>query len=144
MPRECLAVSDNHCAAEVARSIGLTRSAAILQAAIGSHPEPYLGLVLGATNGSETSLLDLVSGYTAFLNQGIRMLATPGPIPIPGSRIFSAGAAFITADLLRTVVSAPHGTASVLNQFARSTATPLIAKTGTAQRSDFWVVAAAR
>jgi membrane peptidoglycan carboxypeptidase len=142
LPRQCLAVSDNHCVAEAAHAAGIPHTAAVVGKALHSHPEPYLGLVLGATAGSETSLLDLAAGYTAFLNAGLRRNPTATE-PEPGERVFSPGTAFIVADLLRSVVDSPSGTAAPLCPFARANATPLMAKTGTAQKSDFWIAAAA-
>jgi membrane peptidoglycan carboxypeptidase len=84
----------------------------------------------------------LASGYTAFLNGGLRRNPSANA-PLPGERVFSPGAAFIVADLLRSVVDSPSGTAAALGPFARANGTPLMAKTGTAQKSDFWIAVAA-
>ena len=109
----------------------------------GDYP-PYLSLALGS---AESSLVDITSAYTAFPNQGIRMvpysvvsiadrdgnvLEEHGPQPREAIR---ADTAFIMTNLLRGVVQ--HGTAAA----AASLNWPVAGKTGTMDEyTDAWFV----
>lgn len=123
-PAWCLARSSNECAKEVARSLGQKKSATILEAAFGSRPEEVEAAALGGVRGSETSLLAILRAYTAFMNGGVAA---------NGKRLFSPQAASQVRTWLRFVAS-DSGTAPQLSPY------DLFAKTGTGERSDWWIV----
>jgi len=118
---------------EAARRLGLT----------GSY-QPYLSLALGA---AESTLLEMTSAYSAFANQGVRMvphairsvtdregnvLEQTRPDPREALR---ADTAFLMSYLLRGVVQ--HGTAAA----AASLEWPLAGKTGTMDEyTDAWFI----
>jgi penicillin-binding protein 1A len=118
---------------EAARRLGLT----------GSY-QPYLSLALGA---AESTLLEMTSAYSAFANQGVRMvphairsvtdregnvLEQTRPDPREALR---ADTAFLISYLLRGVVE--HGTATA----AAALQWPLAGKTGTMDEyTDAWFI----
>jgi penicillin-binding protein 1A len=105
---------------------------------------PYLSITLGA---AEATLLEMVSAYSAFANQGIRMqpyLVTKvtdrdgnvleEAFPKAASAI-RADSAYIVTNLLRGVVQ--RGTAASANRLGR----PLAGKTGTTNDyTDAWFI----
>lgn len=119
-----------------------------------STPERKLIAALGGTNGSETSLLNLVRAYTVFANNGKLINPTAyknafqtendkfNQINFTGNQSaerLNPGATFITTQMLKSVVE--EGTAANFRQIAKLPADADFAgKTGSGMISDLWFV----
>ncbi len=134
--RRCLSSSDDGCAAFTARLIGLEPFADFYQNLTGTRPAPVSPvLAIGFGSHTEISALTQARAYSIFSNHGVRVNANAiykvfqngQELTIPrigkNENVVDPGAAFITAQLLRSVLGWGYdgdvGTARNLS-FARS------------------------
>ncbi|GEM_PF-825587 len=146
-----VAKSYNFHAVAAAESAGLAPSVQFVGQLTGSHPEVTGMAAIGGAGGSETSLLNLTQAYGVFINNGRFVPATfhesfiqadmrRDLAPAPSRQVADPGAAFIVAEMLRSVVS-PQGTTPNFPSLAGFSPSAAIAgKSGTGMVADLWFV----
>jgi membrane peptidoglycan carboxypeptidase len=142
-----LAKSYNFHAVAAAESAGLKNAVEFVARLTNSTPEISGMSALGGSKGSETSLLDMVSAYSIFANQGLWVKATPNsfyiqndrkfalPNPKP-ERVASTDSTIKTSQMMKLVLS-KDGTAPNFKSLANlPESTEIWAKTGSGMVAD--------
>lgn len=144
-----LAKSYNFHAVAAAESVGIKSAVAFVGKLTNSDPENNGMSAIGGSKGSETSLLDMVSAYTVFSNQGIPVKAAPNKFylqndmkfvfpKIKTERIASIESAAKTNEMMKLVLS-EIGTAPNFKKEANLPNTVEISgKTGSGMVADMW------
>ena len=147
-----LAKSYNFHAAAAAESVGIKTAVEFVGKLTNSNPEISGMSAIGGSKGSETSLLEMVSAYSVFANQGIFVKATPNKFYIQndqkftfrktrGERIASTESATQTFEMMKLVLS-EIGTAPNFKQAANLPQNiEISAKTGSGMVADCWFFA---
>jgi membrane peptidoglycan carboxypeptidase len=143
-----LAASYNGGAVVAANDAGLSQTRDLIFALTRSRVDELTGmLAIGGAAGSEVKLLDLVSGYTVFPTNGMKVAATPFTtvyqngvkVNVPGAapaRVAGEAPAYIVTQMMRSVVR-PGGTAPAALSLAGLPAdAPVAGKTGSGQVAD--------
>ncbi|HEV7397312.1 MAG TPA: transglycosylase domain-containing protein [Pyrinomonadaceae bacterium] len=154
--RVLLARSDNGAGVAVLNMVGIDRFRQFIQALTGSSPGSTGMIAIGGGAGSEFSPLQLARAYAIFPNQGLMPSLTPfaaafregNPLKInetSPARMLDPGAAFVTAEMCRSVVGwGPDGNAGTAKNAPRlaglESSVNVAGKTGTGQTSDVWFV----
>lgn len=146
--REAVAKSYNFAACAASQSAGIPVE--FVGAVTKTDPKRQLASAIGET--AEGSLIDLVSAYSIFANNGVRIPFTPfksadrdgQPLnlvrPLP-EKVADAGASYVVTDLLRSTVER-GGTLQNVRSLASlpNGSYDLAGKTGTAQVATLWAV----
>jgi membrane peptidoglycan carboxypeptidase len=104
LPRVALAASSNRGAILVGTLIGLERACEIARLAFHEDPSCSPEVLLGG-GSSQSTALAVAEAYAAFANGGNRVKARfTEDAPVERTRLFSAGAAFITVQMLRSAI----------------------------------------
>lgn len=147
-----LAKSYNFHAVAAAESVGIKNAVEFVAKLTDSTPEINGMSAIGGSKGSETSLLDMVSAYSVFANQGIFVKAVPyefylqneqkNSFPkIKAGRISTIESAVKTKEMMKLVLS-EIGTAPNFKREANLPKTVDIAgKTGSGMVADCWFFA---
>jgi penicillin-binding protein 1A len=147
--RQCLTHSVNTCSITLVETLGVDAILDVAKrAGLANAQRPFPANLTLALGTGEVRPLDLVHGYTAFVNNGVlapltfidkakRADGTTVALPAaaPSSRLFSPQTAYLATDMMRSVVDS--GTA----QRARELGRPVAGKTGTTNEArSVWFV----
>lgn len=147
-----LAKSYNFHAVAAAESVGIEKAVKFVGKLTDSTPEINGMSAIGGSKGSETSLIDMVSAYSVFSNQGILVKATPNKFYLlndqktvfPGSKVekvASVESAIKTNEMMKGVIS-PIGTAPNFKTEADLiNFSEISGKTGSGMVADMWFFA---
>jgi membrane peptidoglycan carboxypeptidase len=147
-----LAKSYNFHAVAAAESVGIEKATEFVGKITNSTPEKNGMSAIGGSKGSETSLLDMVSAYSVFANQGIFNKAVPNKFYVQNDkkftfakirfeRIVSTESAVKTNEMMKLVLSG-IGTAPNFKHDANLPNNDKISgKTGSGMVADMWFFA---
>jgi penicillin-binding protein 1A len=147
-----IAKSYNFHAVAAAESVGIEKATQFVGKLTNSNPEKSGMSAIGGSQGSETSLLDMVSAYSIFANQGIFVKATPNKLYVQNDkkftfakskpeRISTVESATKTNEMMKLVLS-EIGTAPTFKSEANLTSYQEISgKTGSGMIADLWFFA---
>lgn len=147
-----LAKSYNFHAVTAAESVGIKTAVEFVGKLTNSQPEINGMSAIGGSKGSETSLLEMVSAYSVFANQGIFVKATSNKFYLQndqkftfrkprGERAASTESATQTNEMMKLVLSG-IGTAPNFKRDANLPETVEISgKTGSGMVADLWFFA---
>lgn len=143
-----LAASYNGGAVVAANDAGLSQVRDLIFTLTNSRAEELTGmLAIGGAAGSEVKLLDLVSGYTVFPTNGLKIASTPFTavyqnglrVNLPDAaptRVAGGAPAYVVTQMMRSVVR-PGGTApNALSLAGLPADAPIAGKTGSGQVAD--------
>lgn len=147
-----LAKSYNFHAVAAAESVGIEKAVEFVGKLTNSTPEVSGMSAIGGSKNSETSLLDMVSAYSVFSNQGVFVKATPNRFyvqndkrftfaKIKPERVATIQSATKTNEMMKLVLS-EIGTAPNFKREANLlNYSEISAKTGSGMVSDLWFFA---
>jgi membrane peptidoglycan carboxypeptidase len=147
-----LAKSYNFHAVVAAESVGVKNAVEFVRKLTNSNPEISGMSAIGGSKGSETSLLNLVSAYSVFSNQGVFVKAAPNKFYLQNNqkftfpktkpeRIVSIASADQTNEIMKLVLS-EIGTAPNFKYEANlPNASEIAGKTGSGMVADCWFFA---
>jgi penicillin-binding protein 1B len=147
-----LAKSYNFHAIAAAESVGITESTEFVGKLTNSNPEKNGVSAIGGSKGSETSLLDMVSAYSVFANQGVLVKANPNLAYIENDkklsftktkpeRVVSDESAIKTNEMMKLVLS-PIGTSpNFKSEAGLENVSEISGKTGSGMVADLWFFA---
>jgi membrane carboxypeptidase/penicillin-binding protein len=143
LPRTGLAASSNRGALVVGNMIGMDRGCQLEHLAFSSSAECSPQILLGGGENNTVAALAVAEAYAAFANGGDHVAArfTMGA-PIKRQRLFSAEAAFVTTQLLRSAIGDSPAVQATIGNGKRLAGLPpsaeLAGKTGSTD-STLWI-----
>lgn len=147
-----MAKSYNFHAVAAAESVGIKTATDFVGKLTNSTPEKSGMSAIGGSRGSETSLLDLVSAYSVFSNQGVLVKATPNKFYLLNDQKFgfpqsktekvaSVESATKTNEMMKLVLSKTGTAPNFKEQAGLQNYQAISGKTGSGMVADMWFFA---